>query len=31
VESTVLEVAAEYESFDEFWEVAAAMIGPDTA
>jgi SAM-dependent methyltransferase len=31
VETTTLEVAAEYESFDEFWDVATAMSGPDTA
>lgn len=31
VETTTLEVKSEYSSFDEFWEVSRAMIGPDTA
>lgn len=31
VETTALEVSSEYSGFDEFWEVARAMLGPDTA
>lgn len=31
VETATLEVKSEYASFDEFWEVSRAMIGPDTA
>ena len=31
VEATTLEVKSEYSSFDEFWEVSRAMIGPETA
>jgi SAM-dependent methyltransferase len=30
VETTALEVASQYSSFDEFWDVATAMIGPDS-
>ncbi len=30
VETATLEVVSEYVGFDEFWEVATAMTGPDT-
>jgi SAM-dependent methyltransferase len=31
VETAMLEVQSEYASFDEFWDVARGMTGPDTA
>ena len=31
IETAVLEVASEYADFTEFWDVARAMVGPDTA
>ena len=31
VETATLQVESEYASFDEFWDAALAMVGPDTA
>jgi hypothetical protein len=30
VETTIIEVTAEYESFDDYWDSARAMKGPET-